>query len=61
MGWLKALPTAAACLAGLLLLLWGRGAAADQVMLKNGDRITGTVLRMDQGVLTLKTDYAEKL
>lgn len=56
-----ALPKATAFMAALLLCLWAQGAAADQVILKNGDRITGTVVRMDKGVLTLRTAYAEKL
>jgi len=36
-------------------------AGADQIVLKNGDRITGTVISAEKGLLTLKTDYAEKI
>lgn len=41
--------------------LWVPAALADQILLKNGDRLTGTVVKAEQGVLTLKTAYAEKL
>lgn len=41
--------------------LWAQGAAADQILMKNGDRLTGTVVKAEKGVLTLKTAYAEKL
>lgn len=40
---------------------WAQGAAADQILLKNGDRLTGTVIKAEKGILTLKTAYAEKL
>jgi putative salt-induced outer membrane protein YdiY len=39
----------------------GMHAQADQVMLKNGDRITGRVLRKADGILSVDTDYAGKL
>jgi putative salt-induced outer membrane protein YdiY len=32
---------------------------ADQVVLKNGDRLTGTITKSDQKSLILKTDYAD--
>ena len=38
-------------------LLIGR-AAADQVMLKNGDRLSGTIVKSDGKTLVLHTDYA---
>jgi hypothetical protein len=38
-----------------LLLLLGRAAAADEVRLANGDRITGTVGSLAGGTLTLAT------
>ena len=49
---------------GLLLAclaVAGVHAQADQVMLKNGDRITGRVLRKADGILTVDTGYAGKL
>jgi len=61
MGWGKAFSRATAFVAGLLICFWAQGAAADQVILENGDRITGTVVQVKEGVLTLKTDYAEEL
>lgn len=61
MRWRVPMPPAAVIMAGLCLSLWAQGADADQIILKNGDRLTGTVVRVEKGVLTLKTDYAEKL
>jgi putative salt-induced outer membrane protein YdiY len=43
--------------AGLLLLL-AIPALADQIVLKNGDRFTGSVTKSDGKVLVIKTDYA---
>jgi putative salt-induced outer membrane protein YdiY len=34
---------------------------ADQVVLKNGDRLTGSITRSDTDDLTLKTDYADEV
>jgi putative salt-induced outer membrane protein YdiY len=34
---------------------------ADEVSLKNGDRISGKVIRMEHGKLVLKTDYAGEI
>jgi putative salt-induced outer membrane protein YdiY len=34
---------------------------ADTVVLKNGDRLTGTALKLDGGKLTFKTDYADAI
>jgi len=45
---------------GLLLLL-AIPALADQVILKNGDKLTGTVAKSDGKTLVLKTDYAGDL
>lgn len=43
----------------LAVLLAAAGAAdADQVALRNGDRLTGTIVRSDEKTLLLKTDYA---
>jgi len=45
---------------GLLLgLAWiAVGAMADEIVLVNGDKLTGTVVKVEGGKLTLKTDYA---
>ena len=45
--------------AGLFLfLLLAIPAIADQIVLKNGDRLTGTITKSDGKVLVIKTDYA---
>jgi hypothetical protein len=45
--------------AGLFLfLLFAIPAIADQIVLKNGDRLTGTITKSDGKVLVIKTDYA---
>ncbi|WBE25017.1 DUF481 domain-containing protein [Denitrificimonas caeni] len=41
-----------------LSLFFSLSAQADTVWLKNGDRLTGTILVLDGGQLLLKTDYA---
>ncbi|MBZ5663206.1 MAG: DUF481 domain-containing protein [Acidobacteriia bacterium] len=43
--------------AGLLLLI-AIPALADQVVLKNGDRLTGSITKSDGKALVIKTDYA---
>src|SRR5450759_3093125 len=45
----------------VVLGLIGLSAFADQVTLKNGDRLTGKILTSDEKSLTLKTDYAGEL
>ena len=42
----------------ILLLVSAAGAAADQVTLKNGDRLTGTIVSGDGKNLLLKTEFA---
>jgi putative salt-induced outer membrane protein YdiY len=43
----------------LSVLAWPAAtASADEVMLKNGDRLSGDILRMGEGILVLKTTYA---
>jgi putative salt-induced outer membrane protein len=44
--------------AGLLFLLLAIPALADQVVLKNGDRLTGSITKSDGKSLVIKTDYA---
>jgi putative salt-induced outer membrane protein YdiY len=41
-----------------LLLLWAIPSLADQVVLKNADRLTGSITKSDGKVLVIKTDYA---
>jgi hypothetical protein len=41
-----------------LLLISAGPLFADEILLENGDRLTGTVLKLEGGKLTLKTDYA---
>lgn len=43
---------------GLLLSLWAIPAFADQIVLKNGDRLTGSITKADGKALVIKTDYA---
>ncbi len=46
----------------MVLLLIGAGQVfADEILLENGDRLTGTVLKLEGGKLTLKTDYAGEI
>ncbi|MDP8306265.1 MAG: DUF481 domain-containing protein [Candidatus Chlorobium antarcticum] len=45
-------------LAAILLTTPHSALAIDEVRLENGDRITGTIVRMKQGILQVKTDYA---
>ena len=42
----------------IFFFLTARGAVADKVILENGDILTGTVEKVVEGKLTLKTDYA---
>src|ERR1700746_2796465 len=43
---------------GIFLTFLSSSAAADQVTLKNGDRLTGAIVKSDGKTLILKTDYA---
>ena len=36
-------------------------ALADEIVLENGDRLTGTILHMEEGILTIETDYSEPI
>ncbi len=42
----------------ILLLLWTMPVLADQVVLKNADRLTGSITKSDGKILVIKTDYA---
>jgi putative salt-induced outer membrane protein YdiY len=44
-----------------LLVLWTIPALADQVVLKNGDKLTGMIAKSDGKTLVLKTEYAGDL
>lgn len=45
-----------------VLYLAGAGVArADTVLLENGDRLSGTVVRLEEDTLTLKTSYSEPI
>jgi len=44
-----------------VLVVFSLAAGAEQVTLKNGDRITGTVVKSDGKTLVVKTDYAGDL
>lgn len=43
--------------AAVLACLWLTTALADQVVLKNGDRVTGSIVKKDGKNLTIKTDH----
>ena len=43
------------------LILQSFSAFADEIMLENGDRLTEIVLRIEEGILTLETDYSEPI
>ena len=45
----------------LLICLVGSYLYADTVVLKNGDRLTGTALKLEGGKLTFKTSYADPI
>jgi preprotein translocase subunit YajC len=53
------LPTLILSLA--VLLLSAGQVLADEILLENGDRLTGTVVKVDDGKLTLKTEYAGEI
>ncbi len=40
------------------ILLFAHLALADQISLKNGDRLTGTIVKSDEKTLTLKSEFA---
>ena len=44
-----------------ILLCWAGPAWSDEVSLKNGDRVTGEVVKMGDGSLTLKTTYGGEI
>jgi putative salt-induced outer membrane protein YdiY len=42
------------------LFFFVQSASADEVFMKNGDRLTGEIVRMEEEVLVLKTSYADE-
>ncbi len=44
-----------------LVLIMAQPAAADEVKMKNGDRISGAIVKMEGGSLIINTDYAGEL
>ncbi len=42
----------------LVLCVWASSAMADQVTLKNGDRLTGAIVKSDAKTLLVKTEFA---
>ncbi|MEO8331770.1 MAG: DUF481 domain-containing protein [Gallionella sp.] len=55
-----AAPILLGCFGVLLLALSMHSAAADELRMKNGDRITGEIVRMENELLIFKADYAEE-
>lgn len=45
---------------GILLLVATEAAAADEVRMKNGDRLSGEIVRMEKELLIFRTTYAEE-
>lgn len=45
-------------LSTLLIMVMATAALGDEIRLKNGDRLTGTIVKADGKTLVLKTDYA---
>lgn len=46
----------------LAALLWTAGLAhADEVLLANGDRLTGQIMKMEDGILSLQTTYGGEI
>ena len=48
------------CFAFILMILLMSYAHADEVIMKNGDRLQGEVVSMEAGKLIFKTPYASK-
>jgi len=48
----KRLPLVASCVCILAGVAW-----ADQIVLKNGDRVTGSIVKKDGKTLTIKTEH----
>lgn len=44
-----------------LLVSLALAARADEILLKNGDRITGTIINKTGNTLEIKTEYSDKI
>lgn len=40
-------------------IMWVHSASADELILINNDRLTGTIISLENGILILKTEYSE--
>ncbi len=45
----------------IIVLLFVTQAVADEITLENGDKLTGTVIGVEQEMLTLETDYSDPI
>jgi len=55
----RSIPAIVVC--SLLVIVAAPALCADTVVLKNGDRLTGTAVKLEGGKLTFKTDYADSI
>jgi putative salt-induced outer membrane protein YdiY len=44
-----------------LFIIFRTGASADEIILVNGDRLTGVITNAEEGVVTLETEYSEPI
>ena len=49
------------CHTVILIVLLGGNVLADEVILTNGDRLTGRIIEIREGILTLETDYSDPI
>ncbi len=49
------------CYTVILIVLLGGDVLADEVILTNGDRLTGRIIEIRDGILTLETDYSDPI
>lgn len=49
------------CYTLILIVLLGGDVLADEVILTNGDRLTGRIIEIRDGILTLETDYSDPI
>ncbi len=48
-------------LVSVALFVFAQFSAADQIVMQNGDRLTGTIVKSDGKELVIKTDYADEI
>ena len=58
---IRSFPLIISLVAMVISCLYLQLAAADEVVMRNGDRLTGKVVRTDRSTLRLETDYASTL